>query len=465
MVMQHLTDDLPQRLSPNAKGTNLTLSGTLAVTGAATFGSTVGITGDTTVGGTLAITGQVQAPNLKIQGLNLGTNGAALTPTDGMIHGAGSGDDLTIRAISAPSTYRQLNLDGSKLEIRYAGNAKLTFDGNSGTGGSLYPTFDGQANLGTNANKFAFVKTVEAFTTNQHTLGGSHNTSGAVTRGYMIANTASNTDATRTGYLAFHGQNGTRYGYIGNGAATLAITLENNAFIDASMPSNTANPMFRLTRQDGANNHLEMLGTGTVSKSHIGSLGDVMYLGANAYHNGTTWVADNSGRAAARVQLHAANGAGYIGLYATNSNNTPAAAEVARVDQDGVQIQSGFRLGLMTGGAEYAAHRLIWRGQINHGGNSGPLNGGHAGLYVVRIQQTSVSPYYNMALVLAARDGYNGSSSIVVAQTVTGTAHQLYAGGDVGLRWIDGSGGSGPSLHNASGQNLQITVYELAVNY
>ena len=178
-------------------------------------------------------------------------------------------------------TFKPLYLDGSTLTVRYAGNAKLTFDGNMGTGGSLYPTFDGQANLGTNANKFAFVKTVEAFTTSQHTLGGLHNTSGAVTRGYMVASAASNTDATGTGYLSFHGQNGTRYGYIGNGAGTLAITLENNAFIDASMPSNTGNPMFRLTRQDDANNHLEMLGTGTVSKAHIGSLGDVMYLGAS----------------------------------------------------------------------------------------------------------------------------------------------------------------------------------------
>ena len=67
-------------------------------------------------------------------------------------------------------TFKPLYLDGSTLTVRYAGNAKLTFDGNMGTGGSLYPTFDGPANLGTNANKFAFVKTVEAFTTSRHLL-------------------------------------------------------------------------------------------------------------------------------------------------------------------------------------------------------------------------------------------------------------------------------------------------------
>lgn len=451
-------------LHPDASGIDLTLTGELIV-------PTATITDATITNGTIT---NATGTAAKFTGANIGTDAKLITTLDGALRVSGGANAYLLGYGNAG--YVPMNHDATSHKFATSGTDRLSI---ASTG--IAPTTDSTLSVGVAANRFDYVRSNYAVIGLGATIGGSHNTGGTPTRGYIAGSTATDTNATRTGYLAFHGQNATRYAYIGNGEGKLTLNLENSGFLDMSMTSNTGNPMLRLSRADNSNNHLELVNTSTAAKGHLGQYVDNLYLSIGSYYNGSAWTADSASRSQARIEMNASSGSASISFMALNTNNTPASAERVRFAGDsrvyftGPILQHPSNLtytshpsaGFTTYGTGSAwtdspsAQVPSWAGLHPNltvtlaPGNSTHLSGWWNGLHIISVLHPGVT--YNQALVSVYWDGSNGGIS-VVNNTLPASTVPLVSTSNLGYGlqvYQVGGGGTGLAVVN---RNAATTV-------
>ena len=112
---------------------------------------------------------------------------------------------------------------------------------------------------------------------------------------------------------------------------------------------------------------------------------DGLYLGQNAYHNGTGWVADDTGKTSSRIELFGNASDSFILFYTTPTNNNPTSTERMRIDKNGnvgigttnpaygkLQVNKSIRIdddsGSTTGSDTVGASPYLYLGTTTAGG-------------------------------------------------------------------------------------------------
>lgn len=417
------------------------------------------------------------------RGLVVGSEVSGATTEDGVLQGSnGSTFVLRARDGGVSTLYREMWLDAAALVSYASGFAKFAYANNS-----IYSFNDQEVSLGRTDRRWNTVRSNTGYFHTDIIIGGSHTTLGAVSRGYISGHTASDATAARTGYLEFHGQNTTRYGYLGNGVGIIWLALENSAFFDISSGAATTVPTIRITRGDNSNNHIELVaGNTNGAKQHLGSYLGLLYITSGSYFNGTSWVQDSSGTAAARMDINVANASGTISFKATNTNNTPDPPERFRIQGDGYTRASNFLIleSAMTYsmGGSGATAALIVHGTTTKSGTltiisdstTGVVPQGtfsipagqfadipwfHAGMHCITVLHPGIT--YNQAWVTCIWDGSNGGIAVMAEANATNNGSRISASNlGFGLQVANVSGGTGLRIIN---RNAAVVV-EVTVN-